>query len=162
MWKLTFFTLDAKGMFLHKRKKIVGKANSIRQVENRYKQCKTPVSVFCNKITFPCVFTSKFVSYFDFLYKVLLFLVEKLDLKKRRYDIKAKLRMKVLGLPFDSNLKIIDDGFRSKNFDPGRANFCGSGLPFMVWVWIGKISPKNVKFFNFFPFGSKKSLRVGS
>jgi len=36
----------------------------------------------------------------------------------------------------------------------------GSGQPFMVWVWIWKISPKNVKFFNFFPFGSKKSLRV--
>jgi len=32
----------------------------------------------------------------------------------------------------------------------------GSGQPFMVWVWILKISPKNVKFFNFFPFGSKK------
>jgi len=32
----------------------------------------------------------------------------------------------------------------------------GSGQPFMVWVWIWKISPKNVKIFNFFPFGSKK------
>jgi len=30
------------------------------------------------------------------------------------------------------------------------------GQPFMVWVWIWKISPKNVKFFNFFPLGSKK------
>jgi len=29
----------------------------------------------------------------------------------------------------------------------------GSGQPFMVWVRIRKISPKNVKFFNFFPFG---------
>jgi len=39
----------------------------------------------------------------------------------------------------------------------------GSGQPSMVWVWIWKISPKKVKFFNFFPFGSKKkSLRVGS
>jgi len=39
----------------------------------------------------------------------------------------------------------------------------GSGQPFMVWVRIRKISPKNVKFFNFFPFGSKKiaSGRVG-
>jgi len=39
----------------------------------------------------------------------------------------------------------------------------GSGQPFMVWVRIQKISPKNVKFFNFFPFGSKKiaSGRVG-
>jgi len=37
----------------------------------------------------------------------------------------------------------------------------GSGQPFMVWVRIRKISPKNVKFFNFFPSGQKKSLRVG-
>jgi len=36
----------------------------------------------------------------------------------------------------------------------------GSGQPFMVWVW--KISPKNVKFFHFFPSAQKKSLRVGS
>jgi len=35
----------------------------------------------------------------------------------------------------------------------------GSGQPFIVWVWIWKISPKNVKFF---PSGRKKSLRVGS
>jgi len=32
----------------------------------------------------------------------------------------------------------------------------GSGQPFMVWVRIRKISPKNVKFFNFLPFRSKK------
>jgi len=32
----------------------------------------------------------------------------------------------------------------------------GSGQPFMVWVKIQKISPKNDKFFNIFPFGSKK------
>jgi len=38
----------------------------------------------------------------------------------------------------------------------------GSGQPFMVWVWIWKISPKNVKFFNFFPMGQKKSIQVGS
>jgi len=38
----------------------------------------------------------------------------------------------------------------------------GSGLTFMIWVWILKISPKNVKFFNFLLFGSKKLLRVGS
>jgi len=30
----------------------------------------------------------------------------------------------------------------------------GSGQPSLVWVW--KISPKNIKFFNFFPFRSKK------
>jgi len=38
----------------------------------------------------------------------------------------------------------------------------GSGQPFMVWVCIWKISPKKVKFFNFFPSGQKKSLWVGS
>jgi len=38
----------------------------------------------------------------------------------------------------------------------------GSGQPFMVWVRIWKSSPKNVKFFNFFPSGQKKLLRVGS
>jgi len=38
----------------------------------------------------------------------------------------------------------------------------GSGQPFMVWVKIWKISPKNVKFFNFFPSGQKKLLQVGS
>jgi len=32
----------------------------------------------------------------------------------------------------------------------------GSGQPFMVWVRIWKISPKNVKIFNFFPFRVKK------
>jgi len=32
----------------------------------------------------------------------------------------------------------------------------GSGQPFVVWVWIWKFSPKNTKFFNFFPFESKK------
>jgi len=38
-----------------------------------------------------------------------------------------------------------------------------SGQPFVVWVRIRKISLKNVKFFNFFIFGSKKiaSGRVG-
>jgi len=38
----------------------------------------------------------------------------------------------------------------------------GSGQPFMVWVRNWKISAKNVKFFNFFPSGQKKLLRVGS
>jgi len=38
----------------------------------------------------------------------------------------------------------------------------GSGQPFMVWVWISKISPKTVKFSNFFPLDKKKLLRVGS
>jgi len=39
-----------------------------------------------------------------------------------------------------------------KFFDPGRVR---SGQPFMVWVWIWKISAKNLKFSNFFPFTSK-------
>jgi len=47
----------------------------------------------------------------------------------------------------------------------GWVNFLwlGSGQTFMVWVWILKISPKNIKFFNLFPFGSKKiaSGRIG-
>jgi len=61
------------------------------------------------------------------------------------------------------------DGSGSKIFDPGWIGsiFCGSGWvgwgqTFIVWVWILKISPKNVKFFNFFPSGQKKSLWVGS
>jgi len=33
-----------------------------------------------------------------------------------------------------------------------------SGHPSLVWVWIWKISPKNLKFFNFFPFRSKKNI----
>jgi len=34
--------------------------------------------------------------------------------------------------------------------------------PFLVWFWIWNISPIYPEFFNFFPFGSKKSLRIGS
>jgi len=39
---------------------------------------------------------------------------------------------------------------------PGQKHpgWVGSGKPSMVWVW--KISPKNVKFFNFFPSGRVK------
>jgi len=45
--------------------------------------------------------------------------------------------------------------------DPGQ-KFLGQffvtrvslGQPSLVWVW--KISPKNIKFFNFFAFGSKR------
>jgi len=36
------------------------------------------------------------------------------------------------------------------------------GQPSMVWVWVWKISPKNIKFFHFFTFRSRKSLRIGS
>jgi len=46
-----------------------------------------------------------------------------------------------------------------------RSIFCGqvrSGQPLMVWVLVRKSSPKNVKFFNFFPSDKKKSLLVGS
>jgi len=32
----------------------------------------------------------------------------------------------------------------------------GSGQPFLIWVWIWKISPKNVHFSIFFLFMSKK------
>jgi len=47
-------------------------------------------------------------------------------------------------------LFFISHGSGSKNFDPGQDGsiFCGSG-------WVSQI-------FKFFPFGSKKSLRVGS
>jgi len=38
----------------------------------------------------------------------------------------------------------------------------GSGQPSIVGVWVWKISPKNVKFFNFFTSGQKKLLWVGS
>jgi len=59
------------------------------------------------------------------------------------------------------------DGSGSKFFELGQvgsiiAGRVRLGQPFMVWVWIWKISSKNVKFFNFFPFGLKKFLRVGS
>jgi len=37
-----------------------------------------------------------------------------------------------------------------------------SGSKIFDLVWVRKISPKNVKFFIFSPFGSKKSFRVGS
>jgi len=36
----------------------------------------------------------------------------------------------------------------------------GSGQPFMVWVRIWNIFPKNVKFFNIFLSGQTKTLRV--
>jgi len=54
------------------------------------------------------------------------------------------------------------DGSGSKQFGPGWVNFLwlGLGQPSMVWVW--KISPRNVKCFNFFHFRSKKSLPAGS
>jgi len=51
------------------------------------------------------------------------------------------------------------DGPGSKFFYPDRV---GSGQPSMPWAWVRKISPKNVKFYNFFFSDKKKSLRVGS
>jgi len=54
----------------------------------------------------------------------------------------------------------------SKFFDPGRVRsiFCGScrvvsGQSSMVLVW--KITLKNVKFFNFFPWGQKNLFGLG-
>jgi len=48
----------------------------------------------------------------------------------------------------------------------GQVNFfaawAGSRQPSLFWVRVWKIPPKNPKIFNFFSFGSKKSLRVGS
>jgi len=35
------------------------------------------------------------------------------------------------------------------------------GQPSMVWVWVWKISPKKVKFFNFFPSGQKNLFGLG-
>jgi len=53
-------------------------------------------------------------------------------------------------------------GFEAHNLvmGPGQKFLTGveSGQPFMVWVWIGKISPKNVKFLNFFLLQVKKNL----
>jgi len=46
---------------------------------------------------------------------------------------------------------LASDGSGSKIFDPSQVNF--------LWLGLGqpwKISTKNVKFSNFFPFGSKK------
>jgi len=55
------------------------------------------------------------------------------------------------------------DGSRYKILDPGQVRSC---QPFLVWVWIRKISPKNVKFFHFFSSGRVKKYpgqrRVGS
>jgi len=39
---------------------------------------------------------------------------------------------------------------------PGRKFLTWVGWVSLHWVWIWKISPKNVKFFNFLPFGSKR------
>jgi len=64
------------------------------------------------------------------------------------------------GITLISTIILIEMGI----FDPGWVKFLllGSGLPSLVWVCIWKISPKNVKFFNFLPFGSKKCHWVGS
>jgi len=43
----------------------------------------------------------------------------------------------------------------------GSKILTGLGKLFMFWVWIWKISLKNIKFFNFFPSGQKNPLRSG-
>jgi len=43
-----------------------------------------------------------------------------------------------------------------------RVNFLLLGLGWVTHLWFGKFPPKNLKVFNFFPFGSKKSLWIGS
>jgi len=52
------------------------------------------------------------------------------------------------------------DGSRSKKFDMCRVNFLWLGLGWVSHLWFvlefGKFPLKNVKFFNFFLFGSKK------
>jgi len=53
----------------------------------------------------------------------------------------------------------ISDGSGSGQFFVARV---GLGQPPIVWVRIWKISPKNVKFFNFFPSGQKKLIWVES
>jgi len=40
-----------------------------------------------------------------------------------------------------------------QNFYPGQANFLWLGLGQASLVWVLKISPKNIKFFDFFPSG---------
>jgi len=44
----------------------------------------------------------------------------------------------------------------------GQIFVARAGSASLVWVWIWKISLKNAKFFNFLPFGLKKSHRGGS
>jgi len=83
---------------------------------------------------------------------------------KPQYVSWSKLLSNVLQVCFKKNM--IGEWVLIKNLWPGSGwvNFLwlGLGQPFMVVAWIWKISPKNVHFFNFFPFGSKKSLLVWS
>jgi len=57
-------------------------------------------------------------------------------------------------------LKISFNGLNNLVMGPGQTFLTrvGSGQPFMVWVWIWKISPNNVKFFNFLSFGSGRKV----
>jgi len=62
----------------------------------------------------------------------------------------------MVGLKWDSgSYKRGGDGSQSKFLTQVEL-----GKPFLVRVWVWKISPKNHKFFNFFTFGLKKSLQV--
>jgi len=60
-------------------------------------------------------------------------------------------------------MSVVVRGSGQKNLtqvQPGHffVAWVGSGQPFMIWAGVWKISPKNVKFFNFFPFASKKNI----
>jgi len=80
------------------------------------------------------------------------------DPSANTYQVKHVLTLTVMKKLESIEKVVSSDGSRSKIFDPG---WVGSGQPSMVWVWILKISPKNVKFSIFFPSGQKKLLRVG-
>jgi len=72
--------------------------------------------------------------------------------KPGRHFSYCGVRSRVGSRPFSTNSNPefnpkTSDGSGSKFFDPGRV---GSSQPFMVWVRIWKISPKNVKFLYFF------------
>jgi len=75
--------------------------------------------------------------------------------KDREVNIKKEFNKNV------NNCTQSSDGSGSKTSDPGWVNvlWLGSGQPSMVWVW--KISPKNVKFFSFYPSGLKNYFRSG-
>jgi len=60
------------------------------------------------------------------------------------------------------------DGSGSKIFDTGWVGLgqffiahVGLGQLSLVRVWVWKISPKNLKFFNFLPFGTKNLIGLG-
>jgi len=91
-------------------------------------------------------------------------------INKKKKDCRRSFCLLIL-TKFFTQQKVFSFGFwlfwiqSHLHSDGFRSNFCFSGqvgLASLVWVWIWKISPKNHKFFNFFPFESKKYLRVSS